>query len=132
MRFLIVEDDLTSRLILQKSLADYGECVATVNGIEAVQAFKMAMQEKRPYDLICMDIMMPDMDGQEALQNIRRLEKELQVPADREVRVVMTSALDDPQNVIEAMYEGGATDYLVKPLSRSSITGVLRKLKLIH
>ena len=44
-------------------LSKYGECDITVDGMEAVDAFMMALEDKEPYDLICLDIMMPVMDG---------------------------------------------------------------------
>jgi two-component system chemotaxis response regulator CheY len=63
MRTLIVEDDFTSRLLLQSFLSVYGECHIAVNGREAVAAFRAAQERPQAYDLICMDIMMPEMDG---------------------------------------------------------------------
>ena len=47
----------------------------TVDGMEAVDAFMMALEEGNPYDLVCLDIMMPVMDGYQALVGIRNLEK---------------------------------------------------------
>ena len=118
MKTLIVEDDFTSRLLLHTLLSRYGDCQVAVDGQEAVMAFTRAMEEKAPFDLICMDIMMPGMDGHEALQTIRALEKEREVPEEREVKIIMTTALDDPKNVVQAYYKGGATSYLVKPIDR--------------
>ena len=75
MRTLIVEDDFTSRLLLQTFLSRYGECHIAVNGKEAVAAFRAARESGQWYDLICMDIMMPEMDGQTAVKEIRALEE---------------------------------------------------------
>src|SRR5208282_338399 len=71
MRTLIVEDEFTSRLLLQSFLSQYGECHIAVNGREAVAAFRTACESGQAYDLICMDIMMPEMDGQTAVREIR-------------------------------------------------------------
>lgn len=131
MRALIVEDDFTSRKILQKILAPYGEADVAVNGKEAVTAFNSAFDEARPYDLVCMDIMMPEMDGQEALRRIRGIEKTRGVPPSEEVRVVMTTALDDPKNVVEAYYKGGATSYVPKPIDKHMLLHLLKSLELI-
>ena len=68
MRTLIVEDDFTSRLLLQTYLSRFGECHVAINGVEAVEAFRMSKKNGAGYDLICMDIMMPEMDGQTALR----------------------------------------------------------------
>ena len=76
MRILIAEDDFASRKVILKFLSVYGECDVTVDGMEAVDAFMMALEEDNPYDLICLDVMMPVMDGYQALKSIREIEKE--------------------------------------------------------
>jgi two-component system, chemotaxis family, chemotaxis protein CheY len=63
MRCLIVEDDFVGRKLMQKYLSDYGECDVAVDGEEAVEAFRQAVENETPYDLICLDIMMPNMNG---------------------------------------------------------------------
>ena len=76
MRSLVVEDDFTSRFLLQTILSTYGECHGAVNGREALEAYKASKEKGEPFDLICLDIMMPEMDGQEVLKEIRDIEKE--------------------------------------------------------
>jgi two-component system, chemotaxis family, chemotaxis protein CheY len=132
MRILIAEDDFTSRRMLQSMLTPYGECDIAVDGDEAITAFRLAWEESYPYDLICMDIMMPNIDGQTALQKIREIEREIAVNGHKEVKVVMTTALGDARNVMEAFYKGGATSYLVKPVTRQTLTKQLRSLGLIR
>ena len=75
MKTLIVDDDFTNRLLLQELLRPHGQSHVAVNGREAVDAVGVALEAKEPYDLICLDIMMPEMDGQEALGKIRALEE---------------------------------------------------------
>jgi two-component system chemotaxis response regulator CheY len=130
MKILIVEDDLSSRRILQKFLSEYGECDIVSDGAEAVNAFIESWLKNSPYHLICMDIMMPNMDGQEALKKIREIEKEMDVSGPKEVKVIMTTALDDPKNVFQAFHKGGATSYIVKPISRKRLLEELCKLGL--
>ncbi|MCE1225784.1 MAG: response regulator [Geobacteraceae bacterium] len=132
MKCLIVEDDFISRRILRELLGAYFDCEIAVDGEEAVTAFRMAHEAKTPYDLICMDIMMPKMDGREALRLIRKLEKELEIPPNLEVKVVMTTALDDPKTVFDSFYQDGATAYLVKPISKQKLVRELRALGLIQ
>ncbi len=132
MKVLIVEDDFTSRKLMQTILSPYGECDIAVNGKEAVDAFEAALKSGLPYDLICMDIMMPEMDGQEALKRIRSIEKDRGLRGPNEVKVIMTTALDDPKNVVEAYYKGGATSYIPKPIDRQLFIHLLRNLGLIQ
>jgi two-component system chemotaxis response regulator CheY len=131
MKCLIVEDDFISRRILKELLSSYCECDIAVNGEEAVTSFRMAHESKRPYELICMDIMMPDVDGNEALKQIRRIEKDMGVLPELEVKVIMTTALDDPKTVINSFYKGGATSYLVKPISKQKLIAELRAFELV-
>jgi two-component system chemotaxis response regulator CheY len=128
---LIVEDDFISRRILKELLAQHFDCDIAINGEEAVSSFHLAHEGKRPYDLICMDIMMPGIDGQEALRQIRELEKSMDIPPKLEVKVIMTTALDDPKNVVKAYYKGGATSYIAKPISKQKLMGELRSLGLV-
>lgn len=131
MKILIVEDDFVARRTLKEILSPYGECDVVVDGEEAIQAFQMAWEEKAPYDLICMDIMMPRLDGQESLTRIREMEKHKGVKGSDEVRVIMISALDDPKTVINAFYRGGATAYIVKPVRKKALLQEIRAFGLI-
>lgn len=131
MRCLIVEDDFISRRIMKELLSPHFDCDIAVDGEEAVKSFRLSVEAKNPYDLICLDIMMPKTDGREALKQIRQIEKELETPPHLEVKVIMTTALDDPKTVFETYYQGGATSYLVKPISKVKLMRELRTLGLI-
>jgi two-component system chemotaxis response regulator CheY len=130
MRILIVEDDMTSRLLLRKMLEPFGACDVAVNGKEAVEAFRRAQQSAEPYALVCLDIMMPEMDGQEALKLIRAQEEALALPPSRAAKIVMTTALHDLDNVTNA-YRELCDGYLVKPISREKLVGLLKELDLL-
>lgn len=132
MRFLLAEDDFGSRRLLQVLLNPYGECDVVMDGAEAVEAFRLAWEDNQPYNAIFLDIMMPNLDGQEALRQIRSIEKELGIEGHGEVKVVMTTALEDPKNVVEAFYQGGATSYLVKPIEKNALKTELERLGLIE
>lgn len=132
MRVLIVEDDFTSRKLMQMILSPYAECDIAVNGVECIQAFRLALDDNRPYDLICLDIMMPMKDGHQALKDLRGIERERGIPTKDEVKVIMTTALDDPKNVVEAYYKGGATSYLPKPIDKQMFLQLIKNLGLIE
>ena len=130
MRILIVEDDMTSRLLLSKMLEPFGTCDVAVNGKEAVDAFQRARESAEPYALVCLDIMMPEMDGQAALKAIRAQEGALALPPSRAAKIVMTTALHDLDNVTNA-YRELCDGYLVKPISREKLVGLLKELDLL-
>jgi len=127
---LIVEDDLLSRRILKELFSPFGDSDIAVNGKEAIDSFQLAHESKRPYDVIFMDIMMPVVDGMEALKRIRSIEKKMGVPPSLAVKVVMTTALDDPHTVIRSFNECEADSFIVKPLSKQKLIKELRALNL--
>ena len=131
MKVLIVEDDFSSRKILQTILSAHGTCDIAVDGKEAIEAYKMSWLKNIPYDLICMDIMMPNVDGLQALAEIREIEKEMAVKERDGVKVIMTTALDDPRTVVESYYKLGATSYIVKPIGKQKLLQEVEKLGLI-
>jgi two-component system chemotaxis response regulator CheY len=130
MRILIVEDDMTSRLLLRKMLEPFGSCDVAVNGKEAVEAFRQAQEADEPYALVCLDIMMPEMDGQEALRAMRAQEDARSLPPSRAAKIVMTTALRDLDNVTNA-YRDLCDGYLVKPIQRDKLVTQLKALDLL-
>ena len=129
MKCLIVEDDFTARKLMQIYLSEFGECFVAVNGKEAVQAVTQAFEEDEPYDLIAMDIMMPEMDGIEALKAIRNLEKERGITGLDTVKVIMTTAKGQSQDIFDA-FNTGCEAYLIKPIRKPDLIDEIRKLGL--
>ena len=129
LKVLVVEDDFSSRLVLQGLLSKYGECHIAVNGREAVEAFRAARESGRNYDLICMDIRLPEMDGREALEQIRAIEGIHCGYADR-VRVFMTTAIRDIKTVV-ASFKAICDAYLIKPIDGANLEEHLRSFRLI-
>jgi two-component system chemotaxis response regulator CheY len=129
MRALIAEDEFLGRKVLASFLTTLFEIDVAVNGKEAVTAFKMAHAESKPYDVIFMDIMMPELDGLEALAQIRALERAQKIQP--QVKVLMTTALDDAKTVIRSFHDGEATDYLVKPLTKERLFEELLKIGIV-
>jgi two-component system, chemotaxis family, chemotaxis protein CheY len=131
MRALIAEDDFTSRLLMQKLLAPYGEIHVAINGREALEAFKSARSKRRPYDLVCLDIMMPEMDGQTVLREIRAIEEGAGIHMGRGVKILMTTALKDGKNIMQA-FRDLCDGYVVKPIEKAKLLKCLREFGLIE
>lgn len=130
MRILIAEDDFASRKFMLKFLSKFGECDITVDGMEAVDAYFMALDAGTPYDLVCLDIMMPALDGYQALKAIRDIEQERKIPEDNRAKIIMTTALNEGANVNKA-FDLGCVAYAGKPIDQVKFESVLRKLELI-
>lgn len=129
MRALIVDDDFYCRSYLQEILHAYAYCDIAVNGDEAIFAFRRAWAESKPYDLICLDLVMPEIDGHKALREIRAIEKEMGV--EQGAKIIITTVLDDTKETHDAFFLGEADTYLVKPIDEAVLVAELRKLGLL-
>ena len=130
MKILIVEDDFASRKFMMNHMTKHGECDGTVNGAEAVEAFMMAEEDGEPYDLICLDIMMPEMDGYQVLKAIRDIEKDKGIAKDDQVKIIMMTALSEEKNVKKA-FEMGCSVYCSKPVDVNKLESAMKKLGLL-
>lgn len=129
LRSLVAEDDATSRALLHRFLSRYGECSIAVDGEEAVRAVTAARLGHRNYDLICMDLRMPEMDGQAAIREIRR--QEAAAGDEKAAKIIVTTAHADIKSVISALL-GRCNAYLVKPIDTAKLRAELKTLGLIE
>ncbi|MBN2714333.1 MAG: response regulator [Deltaproteobacteria bacterium] len=131
MRTLIVEDDFSSRLLLEEMLGQFGPVHQAMNGLEAVEAYRLSLESGNYYDLVCLDIMLPKMNGQDVLLNIRNMEKTAATENEKISRVVMITVMRDTKNIISA-FKGQCDGYLIKPFDQSRLMDTLRQLRLIE
>jgi len=129
MKILIVEDDLSSVLLLKRYLQDQGETVIAEDGVKAVAAFVEARDSHRPFDLICLDIMLPHLNGQEVLKRVRSLEEEVGIGGLAGCKVIMLTALRDAGNVMQS-FRSQCEAYLSKPISKERLFREIRSLGL--
>jgi two-component system chemotaxis response regulator CheY len=114
-KVLVVDDAAFMRVRAAKVLMDNGhEVQQAENGVEAVRMYA----EWRP-DAVLMDITMPEMDGLEALKEIRKID-----PA---AKVAMVTAMGQQAIVMEAL-KAGAKDFVLKPFQPDRVLGALQKL----
>lgn len=126
-RILIVEDDMVSRKFLSRFLAQYGECDMVVDGLEAIDAYMMAVKDNEPYDLICLDIMMPKIDGVKVLKAMRDLDLQNNIEPSKRSKIIMTTALGESQ-IVQTAFEYGCDAYASKPIDTEKFIEVLGKL----
>jgi two-component system chemotaxis response regulator CheY len=130
MKILIVEDDASLQELMQLYLADFGTCDIAGDGVNALEIVNKAIEDQQPYDLICMDIMMPRMDGMEAMKKIRQIEFKHFDQGFPSAKIIMITAKDMAKDMLNA-YHAGCEAYLTKPFSREKLLDQLRKLGLI-
>lgn len=130
MRILIAEDDLAGRKFLFKFLSQYGECDITIDGKEALEAYLMALKTKNSYDLICLDIMMPKVDGVRVLKAIRDIENQSGISNSDRVKIIMTTALAETSYVYNS-FETGCEAYASKPIDTVKFVDIMKGLGLV-
>lgn len=130
-RMLIVEDEFLSRKLVIHYIQKFGTFDIAVNGEEAVQAVKEAYEADNPYDVIFLDIMMPEKDGLSVLKEIREYEDGKGINAAAGVKIIMTTALGDAKSVMSA-FRNQCEAYITKPYTEEAFVSQLRKLGLIE
>ena len=131
MRILIVEDDYITGQVMMEIASAFGPADVAEDGFKAFELFTKALNEKDTYDVIFLDIMMPDIDGQEVLTKIREIEAGNGIKGLDCTKIIMTTALDDFQNINSA-FKNQAEGYIVKPVNTDKFVNSLIKLGLIE
>ena len=125
MRILIVDDDAPNRKLLKDIVSRLGECDAAEGGQNALSAFEKAWQDWRPFNLIFLDVLMPDMDGRQVLLKIREIEKEKKMSEQHRARIIMVTGVSEEETVKDCL-RNGCDAFIVKPID---IELVFEKIK---
>ncbi|NOR10592.1 MAG: response regulator [Desulfovibrionaceae bacterium] len=129
MKILITEDNFVARKILSNFLQKYGSVDVAADGIETVEAIQYALKKNEPYNLICLDIHMPRMDGFEALCAIRAHEEEAGLTGTQQSKIIITTGLDDTKTVLTS-FRRQCDAFLNKPITLEKIEAEMKKLGL--
>lgn len=129
MRILVVDDDLVSRKKMEKILEEFGDCFLVESGQDAIKIFKEAWGMGVPFDLISLDIGLPDINGIEVLKHIRKIEKDKAISKEKLSRVMMVTSHAD-QDFVMGSVAAGCNNYLVKPFERNKVVEKLQSLGL--
>jgi len=120
LKTLIVDDEFFNRRLLRKLLEPYGLCTEATNGLEALREYRASIKTAPRFNLMLLDIMMPTMDGLEALAKIRILERENQIADNDQIKVIMVTTLADQDSVLAAK-EFDVAGYILKPYNRKRL-----------
>lgn len=129
MKTLIVDDDQMAARLLSSYMDGLAQCSIANNGEEALNRIKQSMETGQPYELICLDILMPTIDGLETLRTIREFEQSTFNISRKRSTIVMTSALDDLE-IIKRSFKELCDAYLTKPIKKDDFLDKLAQLGL--
>lgn len=130
MRILIAEGDFICRRLLQNLFSANGQCEIAVDGQEVIQAFKLAHQEKYPYDLLCLDILLPETNGLEIWNSIRTFEKKHGMNGSSGIKIIMSSVLDSFKDN-QMSFQEECEAYLTKPITKEKLDEILQQFGLV-
>ena len=128
---LVVDDDVLGREFTLLYLEGIADCVTADNGLEAVEMFRTAFEEGKPFDLILLDLVMPEMDGNTAATKIRQIEKEWGVSVNDGVKIIVISSLNTPNDIMQSYVSAKSAAHLVKPIKPDKLITAMSKLGLI-
>ena len=130
LEILIVEDDFSTRHLESSILGQYGNCEVAVNGNEAIQAFEKRALGGNPYDVIFLDILIPEPDGHAVLKTIREFEEGRGVHGFERSRVIVVSNLRDMENIFRS-FRRQSDSYIIKPITKKKVERELKRLQFI-
>jgi two-component system chemotaxis response regulator CheY len=128
MKILIAEDNFVARKILCNFLQNLGTVDVASNGIEALEAIEAAINEGNAYQLICLDILMPEMTGMEVLVAIRNTEETNNSKI--KAKIIMVSSIEDPSIILKSFIQQ-CDGYIRKPITLPLLKEELQKLEII-
>ena len=127
MKILIAEDDRMSRTFLAKFLSSAGKVDVAQDGMEALDLFMDAMKANEPYDLFCLDIMMPKVDGLKVLKVVRAMEEQQGIPPEKHLPIIMMTAIAE-SDYVDRAFELGCDAYASKPIELDQLEEVIKSL----
>ncbi len=129
-RALIVEDVFLIQRVIERFIEPYGTFRVSNNGKEALKIYAEYFFNGEAFNLVCLDIYLPEMNGLKVLKHIREFEKEIHLSEDERSKIVIISSVTHPGTLQQA-YDLGCDYYITKPFSKDDVVRALKKLKLI-
>lgn len=131
MRILIVDDNFMTRKLLSRLLEPYGICDFAESGEVALDAYQLALYDQDPYQLVCLDIRLPGLQGTDVLKQIRSMDTKHGIPLGvNSCKIIMITGVDDKEAIFEN-FRANCDGYLIKPVCKDPLLNILKDLQLI-
>ncbi|MCF6249178.1 MAG: response regulator [Desulfobacula sp.] len=128
MKILVVDDELVSRKKMAKIVTDFGLVDSVKNGKAAISTVKTSLEDWKLYNLITLDVSMPDISGTEVLSSIRQLEEDRGLEDDEKAKILMVTSHSDVETVKACV--GKCDGYVIKPFNKEVMVKKMKKIGL--
>lgn len=127
---LVVDDEIVSRKKMMRIINEFGVCEEVQNGKTALNMVKTALKDWKLYDLITLDVSMPDISGIEVLTTIREMEEGRGLDKEEQAKILMVTAQSDMKTVKACV--GKCDGYVIKPFNKEGMVDKFKKLGLLR
>lgn len=130
MKILVVDDEIVSQKKMMKILSGFGTCDGVKTGKDALRAVKTALEKWQLYNLITLDVSMPDISGVDVLTAVREMETDRGLTDDEKSKILMVTSHSDMETVKACV--GKCDGYIIKPFNKEVMTGKIKKTGLLR
>ncbi|MBF0330950.1 MAG: response regulator [Candidatus Omnitrophica bacterium] len=123
-KILVVDDNAANREFLIELLREYAVCDIAINGREAFEIYKDSVIDNKPYDMMLLDIEMPEVDGLTVLSLVRAIEASAGVVPGEGLPIIIVTAFEEP---FKKAFDLGCDDYMLKPVASDQL---IQKIKM--
>ena len=120
MKVLVIEDDSSTQLLVKKIFGDNVELTVCGESVEGIDLFVDKMIAFDPFDVVLIDINLPDLNGVHTLHLLRRFELVKGIMDKRKAKIIMMTGTADEQNVKSSL-ANGCDQFLIKPVSKEKV-----------
>ena len=127
LKTLIIDDQPEAIKLLGAMLADHCEITFTTSGVDGIERFKKEMMAGSPFDIVLLDVIMPEISGVEVLKRMREFEAlhhhdiQLYVNGGTWSRIIMQTASENLHDFFSSYLQGKCHGYITKPYSKEEI-----------
>ncbi len=130
MKTLIVDDDTMVREALRHLLGQFGIVDEGENGVEGIRYIEESYRLNQPYNLILLDIVLPELDGYALIRKVRECEQTHNVELGKETKIVVISSRYDEPTILEAVGYG-AMGVVQKPINSETVLNNIKRLRVV-
>ena len=124
MNILVIEDDSTTHELIKTILSAYNDVVIEETGMAGIERFTDAMINFTYFDVVMVDLGLPDIDGTYTLKLLKRFEKVKAINSSNQAKIIAMTATADENKVKECLMSG-CSGFIIKPVTKENLNKAL-------